>query len=99
MEHDGRAFAADEIDAHHHGNAGGVSVHVRAMVTWAAIFPMAAVGMNVIADLAPAWNPVLRALVLTAVVVPTAVYFAVPRLLVLFGRVTGRSRRRSRRCG
>jgi antibiotic biosynthesis monooxygenase (ABM) superfamily enzyme len=99
VEHDGRAFAADEINGHHHGNAGGVSVHVRAVVTWAAIFPMAALGMKVIADVAPGWDPVLRALVLTAVVVPTAVYLAVPRLLFLYARVTGKKGGRARRRG
>ncbi len=95
MEHDGKALAADETDAHHHRNPGLASIHVRAVITWAAIFPMAAVGMMLLAAIAPDWHPVLRAFVLTLVVVPTAVYFAVPRLLQLHARINGavRSRR------
>ena len=90
MEHNGRAFAADETDAHHHRAPGLVSVHVRAAITWLAIFPLAAAGMYVLAAFAPDWPPVLRAFVLTLIVVPTAVYFAVPRLLLLQGRISGR---------
>jgi antibiotic biosynthesis monooxygenase (ABM) superfamily enzyme len=87
VEHDGKALAADEFDDHHHRNPAVASVHVRAIVTWLAIFPMAAVGMTVLAFLVPAWPAVLKALVLTVFVVPTAVYFAVPRLLILHSRV------------
>lgn len=83
MEHEGKALAADETDAHHHRTAGIASVHVRAVITWLAIFPLAAVGMSVLAAWAPGWPPVLRALTLTLVVVPAAVYFAVPRLLLI----------------
>ena len=83
MEHEGKALAADETDTHHHRTAGIASVHVRAVITWLAIFPLAAVGMSVLAVLAPGWPPVLRAFVLTLVVVPTAVYLAVPRLLLV----------------
>lgn len=69
------------------------SVHVRAVVTWLAIFPLVAVGMSVMAPFTEAWNPVLRALVLTAVVVPLAVYVVVPRLLGLYLR--SRARRKN----
>ncbi|WP_024820724.1 hypothetical protein [Arthrobacter sp. 31Y] len=94
MEHDGKALAADETDAHHHRTPGLASVHVRAVITWLAIFPLAALGMSALGDLAPAWPPVLRAFVLTLVVVPTAVYFAVPRLLSFHARMTRAARRR-----
>ncbi|MDF1478817.1 hypothetical protein PYV02_06925 [Leifsonia sp. H3M29-4] len=68
------------------------SVHVRALITWLAIFPLVAVGLSVMASFASEWHPVLRALVLTAVVVPTAVYIVVPRLLALYVRLrAGRS--------
>jgi hypothetical protein len=83
VEHEGKALAADETDAHHHRTAGMASVHVRAVITWVAIFPLAAIGMSVLAALAPGWPPVLRAFTLTLVVVPIAVYFAVPRLLLI----------------
>ena len=83
MEHEGKALAADETDAHHHRNVGIASVHVRAAITWLAIFPLAAAGMSMLAAWAPGWPPVVRALTLTLVVVPMAVYFAVPRLLLI----------------
>jgi antibiotic biosynthesis monooxygenase (ABM) superfamily enzyme len=62
------------------------SVHVRAFVTWLAIFPIVAVGMSIMAPFADSWPPVLRSLVLTAAVVPLAVYLVVPNLLKLYTR-------------
>ena len=70
------------------------SVHVRAVVTWIAIFPLVALGMLAIAPFAESWHPVLRAFVLTLVVVPLAVYLVVPRLLS--GYVALRRRRAAR---
>ncbi|NKX54413.1 hypothetical protein HGG74_07630 [Arthrobacter sp. E918] len=64
------------------------SVHVRAFVTWLAIFPIVAVGMSIMSVFAEGWHPVLRSLVLTAVVVPLAVYLVVPNLLKLYTRWT-----------
>ncbi|MGO4804671.1 hypothetical protein AB4089_06040 [Arthrobacter sp. 2MCAF15] len=98
MEHEGKALAADETDVHHHRTAGIASVHVRAAVTWLAIFPLAAIGMSALAALAPEWPPVLRAFALTLVVVPTAVYLAVPRLLLIQARLSrAATRARARR--
>ena len=57
------------------------SVHVRAVITWLAIFPLVAVGMMLMAPLTESWHPVLRAFVLTLVVVPLAVYLVVPKLI------------------
>ena len=56
------------------------STHVRAIITWLAIFPLVAIGMMAIAPISADWHPVLRALVLTVVVVPAAVYLVVPQL-------------------
>ena len=56
------------------------STHVRAVITWLAIFPLVAIGMTAIAPISIDWHPVLRALVLTLVVVPVAVYLVVPQL-------------------
>ncbi|UOE42784.1 hypothetical protein [Agromyces larvae] len=70
--------------------AGPPSVHVRAIATWLAIFPMVSIGMLALAPVSGSWHPVLRALVLTAVVVPLAVYLVVPQLL----RALGALRRR-----
>jgi antibiotic biosynthesis monooxygenase (ABM) superfamily enzyme len=69
------------------------SIHVRAALTWLAIFPLVSIGMLLLAPISEAWHPVLRALVLTAVVVPLAVYVVVPRLLRGYAAIV---RRRSR---
>jgi antibiotic biosynthesis monooxygenase (ABM) superfamily enzyme len=66
------------------------SVHVRAAITWIAIFPLVALGMTVTAPFTATWHPVLRALTLTVVVVPLAVYIVVPRLLAAYGRLRSR---------
>jgi antibiotic biosynthesis monooxygenase (ABM) superfamily enzyme len=73
------------------------SIHVRAVITWTAIFPLVAVGMMVVAPLTEGWHPVLRALVLTLVVVPAAVYVVLPRLFAAYGYLL--RRRNSRRTG
>src|SRR3954465_4316483 len=65
------------------------SIHVRAIITWLAIFPLVALGMTAISPLTIGWHPVLRSLVLTLIVVPLAVYAVVPRLLA---STTGRAR-------
>ncbi|KQM81406.1 hypothetical protein [Agromyces sp. Leaf222] len=72
------------------------SIHVRALLTWIAIFPLVTIGLTLIAPVAEAWPPVLRALVLTVVVVPTAVYLVMPQLLKGHGRL---ARRRAARRG
>jgi antibiotic biosynthesis monooxygenase (ABM) superfamily enzyme len=67
---------------------GPPSVHVRALLTWIVIFPLVALGMTLSAPLVESWHPALRALTLTLVVVPTTVYFGVPRLLGAYSRVS-----------
>ncbi|WP_448006045.1 hypothetical protein [Agromyces bauzanensis] len=66
------------------------SVHVRAVVTWVAIFPLVAVGMLALAPFSESWHPVLRALVLTLIVVPLAVYLVVPQLMRGYGALRRR---------
>lgn len=78
------------------------SAHVRVAVTWAAIFPLVALSMALSESLISGWHPILRALVLTIVVVPLAGYLVVPRLLrlhtFLVTRISqGRDRRRAPR--
>lgn len=68
------------------------SVHVRALATWLTIFPLVSLGMTLMAPVSADWHPVLRALVLTAIVVPLAVYLVVPRVLGLYVRLRSRSR-------
>lgn len=65
--------------------AGPPSVHVRAVITWLAIFPLVAIGMLAMAPISESWHPVLRAFVLTLIVVPLAVYLVVPQLLRGYG--------------
>ena len=74
------------------------SVHVRAVITWLAIFPLVAIGMILIGPVSESWHPVLRAFALTVVVVPLAVYVVVPRLLGAYAamrhrRIRGRASR------
>ncbi|KUM40904.1 hypothetical protein ACIQH5_15615 [Paenarthrobacter sp. NPDC091711] len=64
------------------------SVHMRALITWLAIFPLVSIGMLLLGPIMEPWHPVLRALVLTAFVVPTAVYFVVPRLFAGHGALS-----------
>jgi antibiotic biosynthesis monooxygenase (ABM) superfamily enzyme len=97
VKHEGKALAADETDAHHHRSPAVASVHVRAVLTWCAIFPLVALGMTVQGRFAASWPPILRALSLTLVVVPLAVYVVVPRFLRLYSRVQGTARAASRR--
>ncbi|BCW12291.1 hypothetical protein NtRootA4_33520 [Arthrobacter sp. NtRootA4] len=66
----------------------GPSVHMRALITWIAIFPLVSVGMLLLGPIMEPWHPVLRALVLTAFVVPTAVYLVVPRLMAGHGALS-----------
>lgn len=70
------------------------STHVRAVITWLAIFPLVAIGMTAMGPFTTDWHPVLRALALTVVVVPLAVYLVVPQLMRLY--VTRVAARRTR---
>lgn len=67
--------------------AGPPSVHVRAVITWIAIFPLVTLGFYAIEPFAGDWNPVLRAFVLSIVVVPVAVYLVVPQLMRAYGKL------------
>ncbi|MGW9414510.1 hypothetical protein [Arthrobacter cupressi] len=61
------------------------SIHVRAFITWLAIFPLVAVGLVAFGPLMESWHPVLRAFFLTVLIVPAAVYFVVPKLFAMYG--------------
>ena len=62
------------------------SIHVRAALTWLAIFPLVAIGITVMGPLTVGWDPLLRVFVLTLVTVPLAVYFVVPWLMNIYDR-------------
>jgi antibiotic biosynthesis monooxygenase (ABM) superfamily enzyme len=88
MEHDGVALAADETNHRAGARPGLISVHIRALITWISICPLAMAGMFVEYQLVPTWPIPFRALALTAVVVPLSVYVVVPRLLLLVSRMS-----------
>lgn len=71
------------------------SVHVRAVITWLAIFPLVAIGLTILGPITESWHPALRALVLTLLVVPTAVYVVVPKLFAGYGSLKRRQAQRA----
>jgi antibiotic biosynthesis monooxygenase (ABM) superfamily enzyme len=66
------------------------TVHERAVITWAAIFPLVVLSQWALTPLIELWPPVLRALAVTLVVVPAAVYVVVPRLMATYLRLAHR---------
>jgi antibiotic biosynthesis monooxygenase (ABM) superfamily enzyme len=66
------------------------SIHVRALATWLAIFPLVSIGLVVVAVLAPRWDPLFQAFILTLIIVPLAVYFVVPQIIKALMAVVGR---------
>ncbi|AAT89967.1 hypothetical protein Lxx23110 [Leifsonia xyli subsp. xyli str. CTCB07] len=60
---------------------------LRILVIWFVIFPAVALGQAVLGWLADDWPLLLRAAVLTAVVVPFAVAVGVPTLLRVVARL------------
>ncbi len=73
------------------------SIHLRAFLTWLAIFPLVSLGMLAFAPLWTDWHPVLRALALTLIVVPLAVYLVVPRLMKGHGALRRSTQRRQQK--
>jgi antibiotic biosynthesis monooxygenase (ABM) superfamily enzyme len=65
------------------------SVHVRALITWLAIFPLVSLGFLTIVPAMGTAHPLLKVFVLTLVVVPLAVYLVVPALMKLYFRIKG----------
>jgi antibiotic biosynthesis monooxygenase (ABM) superfamily enzyme len=62
------------------------SIHVLAVLTWFAIFPIVAIGITAMAPFTASWDPVLRVFVLTTVVVPLSVYLVVPWFVRIYDR-------------
>jgi len=63
------------------------SIHVRAFITWLAIFPLVSLGFLTIVPAMGDAHPLLKVFVLTLVVVPLAVYLVVPNLMKLFAQI------------
>ena len=62
------------------------SIHVRAALTWLAIFPLVAIGITAMAPFTVGWDPLLRVFVLTLVTVVLAVYLVLPWLTRIYER-------------
>lgn len=67
------------------------SIHLRAFITWLAIFPLVSLGFLTIVPLMGDAHPLLKVFVLTLVVVPLAVYLVVPNLMKLFMKFAAKS--------
>ena len=67
------------------------SIHVRALITWLAIFPLVTLGFLTVIPLMGTAHPILKVFVLTLVVVPLAVYLVVPNLMKVYGKLSSRS--------
>ena len=85
--------SAETVDATPASTPKPPSIHTRAIITWLAIFPLVSIGMLLLGPITDHWFPVLRALVLTALVVPLAVYVVVPQLMRAHGTISRRRRR------
>jgi antibiotic biosynthesis monooxygenase (ABM) superfamily enzyme len=68
------------------------TVHERALITWLAIFPLVAIGLTVLGVVLGDTHPIIKAFVLTLVVVPLAVYLVVPNLIKLYFYVKTKTR-------
>ncbi len=63
------------------------SIHVRALITWLAIFPLVTLGFLTIIPLMGTAHPILKVFVLTLIVVPLAVYLVVPNLMKAYQKL------------
>jgi antibiotic biosynthesis monooxygenase (ABM) superfamily enzyme len=63
------------------------SIHIRALITWLAIFPLVTLGFLTIIPLMGSAHPILKVFVLTLVVVPLAVYLVVPNLMKAYQKL------------
>jgi len=60
------------------------SNHIRAVITWLAIFPLVSLGFYTVIPVMGNAHPLLKVFVLTLVVVPLAVYLVVPNLMKFY---------------
>ena len=60
------------------------NVHERALITWLSIFPLVAIGLSILGSSLGEASPILKAFLLTLVVVPVAVYLVVPNMMKLY---------------
>jgi antibiotic biosynthesis monooxygenase (ABM) superfamily enzyme len=65
-----------------------ISIHVRAFLTWLAIFPLVLLCFIFVLPHIEGAHPAVKVLVLTLIVIPLAVYLVVPNLMKLYLRIT-----------
>lgn len=73
------------------------NVHVTALIVWLTIFPLVAIFSTLLSPVMVDWHPVLRALVLTLLVVPIAAYWLMPQMFKWYAKWA--RRRAIRRAG
>ena len=56
------------------------NIHVTALIVWLTIFPLVAIFSTLLGPMTVDWHPVLRAFVLTLIVVPIAAYWLMPQM-------------------
>lgn len=56
------------------------NIHVSALIIWLTIFPLVAIFGTLLGPMTMDWHPVLRAFVLTLIVVPIAAYWLMPQM-------------------
>jgi hypothetical protein len=71
------------------------NIHVTALIVWLTIFPLVAIFSTLLGPMTMDWHPVLRAFVLTLIVVPIAAYWLMPQMFRWYGALA--RRRASRR--
>jgi len=73
------------------------NIHVTALIVWLTIFPLVAIFSTLLAPMMPDWHPVLRAFVITIIVVPIAAYWLMPQMFRWYAAFA--RRRAARRAG
>ena len=61
------------------------NIHISALIVWLTIFPLVAIFSTLLGPMMPDWHPVLRAFVLTLIVVPIAAYWVMPQMFRWYG--------------
>ncbi|MCD2440955.1 hypothetical protein LQ757_01575 [Agromyces sp. SYSU K20354] len=66
------------------------NIHITALIVWLTIFPLVAIVSVVLGPLIVEWHPVLRAFVLTLIVVPIAAYWLMPLMFRWYAAIERR---------
>lgn len=66
------------------------NIHVSALIVWLTIFPLVAIVGTVLAPVIADWHPVLRAFVVTVIVVPIAAYWLMPQMFRWYAAIERR---------